>query len=174
MGAILLAMATLMPSEDIFDYENGEIYTDILRERLNLVRRHFSTFTYELIKDMLTMDEDKRPDFISLSNRLLPYQEDIRRKADLPFFRIRNNFEESFHSEKPEDYEDINKYSYEDKENPVLMDFIQNQMAQLSNQNKAAGNDYDNDDQYYKEVKSETMSEKKVQFELPETPESEL
>jgi hypothetical protein len=71
----------------------GKINFDMLNQRLDLVRKQYSAFTYELIRDMVTPKEAKRPDFIALSNRLLPYQEDIRKKVQLPFFRIRGNYE---------------------------------------------------------------------------------
>jgi len=130
LGATLLSLASLTHSQDLYDYDNAEFYWDLVAERLEIVRRTYSKFTFDLIRDMLKPSQDARPDFISLSNRLLPYQEDIRNKEELPFFGIRAPFEER--EEDEEGLNNIDRYTYEEKANPILQDFINSQMLQTT------------------------------------------
>jgi serine/threonine protein kinase len=78
LGATLLGLATLTNSEDFYDYQAGTINAALLEERLETLRNTHSEFTYELIKSMLIIEEEARPDFVLLSNRLLPFQDQIR------------------------------------------------------------------------------------------------
>lgn len=128
LGATLLSLASLTHSQDLYDYDNADFSWELLAERLELVRRTYSKFTFDLIRDMLHPSQDSRPDFISLSNRLLPYQEDIRNREELPFFGIRAPFEER----EEEEGLDIDRYTYEEKANPILQDFINSQMLQTT------------------------------------------
>jgi len=80
LGATLLSVATLTNSEDLYDYENGTINEALVQERLEQVRLSFSTFTYELIRDMLRVEEAERPDFVQLNERFTPYRENIRER----------------------------------------------------------------------------------------------
>jgi len=134
LGATLLSLASLTHSQDLYDYDNADFSWELLSERLEIVRRTYSKFTFELIRDMLHPSQDSRPDFISLSNRLLPYQEDIRNKEELPFFGIRAPFEEK----EEEEVLNIDRYTYEEKANPILQDFINSQMLQTTTR-KGAG-----------------------------------
>jgi len=85
LGATLLGLATLTHSEELFDYKNGALNEHLLRDRLEKVQAMYSTFTYELILEMLAYDDYNRPNFIDIEDKLLPYHEVIRRKRPLPF-----------------------------------------------------------------------------------------
>mmetsp|Transcript_8850 Transcript_8850/g.7822 ORF Transcript_8850/g.7822 Transcript_8850/m.7822 type:complete len:335 (-) Transcript_8850:835-1839(-) len=87
LGMTLLSLATLAQSEELYDYDQGTIDGIMLEQRLELVRNGYSNFTYELIRDMLIEDDEERPDFVALSNRLMPYQDDIRKGLELPFYK---------------------------------------------------------------------------------------
>ena len=130
LGVTLLSLASFSHSQDFYDYKNGKMHLSILEERLELVRKSYSKFTFELIRDMVRISEEARPDFISLSNRLLPYQEEIRSKSELPFYGIRARHIERI---EEEDELDISRYTYQEKENPILKDFINDQIFQTSN-----------------------------------------
>lgn len=86
-GITALALATLTNPEEFYDYTEGKIKTELIDSKLEQVKATYSFFTYELIKDCLTVDPAQRPDFVLLSNRLAPYQDDIRRRAPLAFFK---------------------------------------------------------------------------------------
>lgn len=81
LGASLLSVATLTNSEDFYNYEKGLINEPLLNERLGKVRNTYSPFTFELIRDMLSINETTRPDFISLESRVAPYREKIRART---------------------------------------------------------------------------------------------
>jgi serine/threonine protein kinase len=78
LGATLLEVATLTNSVDLYDYETGKLNEELLKQRLEEVRLNNSRFTYELIRDMLTIEEVVRPDFVQLNERFNPYRENIR------------------------------------------------------------------------------------------------
>jgi serine/threonine protein kinase len=83
LGATLLSVATLTNSEDLYDYESGTVNENLLQERLDRVRIFYSTFTYELIRDMLVLNEEERTDFTQLDTRVLPYRDNIRARLTL-------------------------------------------------------------------------------------------
>jgi len=89
LGATLLSLASLSKSEELYDYDYGTFDLDQMKQRLEKVRKNFSKFTYELIRDMLRLPEDSRPDFNTLATRLRPFQDDIVKKGELPFFAQR-------------------------------------------------------------------------------------
>lgn len=83
LGATLLSVATLTNSEDLFNYEKGTINDDLINERLDKVRSRYSPFTYELIRDMLIIDQARRPDFVDLEAKLNPHKEAIRSRTPI-------------------------------------------------------------------------------------------
>jgi len=83
LGATLLNAATLNNSEDLYDYQTGTINQELLNERLEIIRAHYSDFTYNMIKDMLQIEEINRPDFAELEQRISPYREAIRDREDM-------------------------------------------------------------------------------------------
>eukprot|EP00330_Aristerostoma_sp_ATCC50986_P002150 CAMPEP_0114588448 /NCGR_PEP_ID=MMETSP0125-20121206/11148_1 /TAXON_ID=485358 ORGANISM="Aristerostoma sp., Strain ATCC 50986" /NCGR_SAMPLE_ID=MMETSP0125 /ASSEMBLY_ACC=CAM_ASM_000245 /LENGTH=477 /DNA_ID=CAMNT_0001784849 /DNA_START=51 /DNA_END=1484 /DNA_ORIENTATION=+ len=87
LGMTLLGCGSLSNSEELYDYEAGTLSQEMLEQRLEIIRNNYSNFTYELIRDMLNTNEEERPDFVVLSNRLMPYQEDIQKRVRLPFFK---------------------------------------------------------------------------------------
>ena len=84
LGATLLSIATLTNSEDFYNYENGTINEALLAERLEKVRYSYSFYTYELIRDMLYVDELKRTDFVQLDARIHPFRSSIQTRLGLP------------------------------------------------------------------------------------------
>ena len=145
LGMTLLSLASLTVSQEIYDYETGTFHVDLLQDRIELVRKSYSKFTFELIRDMLKFNEEARPDFIALSNRLTPYQEEIRLKGELPFFGIRAPYEEK---QENEDEFDINKYTYQENDNPFLNDFITSQIHQTTNRKVNVSNGRPQEDYY--------------------------
>lgn len=88
LGATLLWAASLSSSEDLYDYDNGKLENSQIQERVEGLRHRYSSFTVDLIQDMLNEHAASRPDFISLSNKLLPYREDILKGNNLSFYKI--------------------------------------------------------------------------------------
>jgi len=83
LGLTLLSLASLSSNEEIYNLEEGTFNEALLNEKLEKIRFRYSPFTWDLIKSMLTVSEESRPDFVSLNNTLLPYQESIRSGASL-------------------------------------------------------------------------------------------
>jgi serine/threonine protein kinase len=102
LGATLLGLSTLTNSEDFYDYQAGTVNASLLDERLSTLKRTHSDFTYDLIKSMLAIEEEARPDFVMLSNRLLPYQDQIR-SGYVNFGRGNFQFETAKRSALPTD-----------------------------------------------------------------------
>jgi serine/threonine protein kinase len=82
LGVTLLSLAALASSEDLYDYGAGTFNNALLQERVESLRGRYSDFTLELICSMLQAEEENRPDFVALSNKLLPYKDEIRRGTE--------------------------------------------------------------------------------------------
>lgn len=83
LGMTLLSAATITHSEDLYNYENGTIDFNGLNQRLEKVRISYSDFTYNLIREMLTEEVSKRPDFIGLEARIAPYRQNIKQRLSI-------------------------------------------------------------------------------------------
>jgi len=87
LGVTLLSLGTLTSHEELYDHKEGTIDQTLLQGRIDALRRRYSHFTCDLIESMLTVDTEKRPNFASLSNTLLPYQSEIREGSAIPIVR---------------------------------------------------------------------------------------
>lgn len=135
LGMTLLSAATLAKSEDLYDYEENKLNSDLFQERIEELRRRYSTFTSDLIISMLREEPEARPSFPELSHKLLPYTEAIRGGQELPFTKdgrasVRQEASRpSLREGIPIIIEDlptfdISKYSYKDRISPFLEHFI--------------------------------------------------
>jgi len=70
LGATLLSLATLIRSEDLYNYEQGTIDFALLDSRLKQIEGLYSPVFNHFLRDLLTFEESKRPDFIQLVDKL--------------------------------------------------------------------------------------------------------
>jgi len=70
LGATLLSLATLTRSEDLYDFENATIDFALLEKRIKFVEDIYSPTFSVLLKELLTVEEKERPDFVQLQERL--------------------------------------------------------------------------------------------------------
>jgi len=71
LGMLILECATLKPSSLIYDYNNFSINLTLLSNRLLEVKERYPKAFYNLLRDMLRLEEDQRPDFIRIKQKLV-------------------------------------------------------------------------------------------------------
>jgi serine/threonine protein kinase len=70
LGASILSLATLTKSEDLYNFEAATMDLALLEKRIKMVENTYSPTFSRLLRELLTVDEKLRPDFIQLSDRL--------------------------------------------------------------------------------------------------------
>lgn len=66
LGMVLLECATLKRSYQCYDWNNYTVNLNVLSQRLLEVKDRYSDVFYEIIREMVRFDEEKRPDFAIL------------------------------------------------------------------------------------------------------------
>ena len=153
-GITLLSCATLSKAEEFYDYEKGVMNYLVVAERLQKLQKNYSALVYELISEMLKIDEEERPDFIKLKEILRPHAEAIQKKEvlivdspkriiDTPE-RVRKSSRN--HSERityilnsssplnvdPLSDFDISAYSYAERVEPVITQNVNSQIQRIN------------------------------------------
>jgi len=70
LGLTLLESATLKPSTQIYDWNNCSINLNMLSSRLLEVKERYSPELFKIIREMISLQEEQRPDFIKLKEIL--------------------------------------------------------------------------------------------------------
>jgi len=70
MGMTFLECATLKKSTHVYDWNNFTVNPNILAARLEEVKKRYSATLYEMIKDMVEIEEGDRMDFIQLKQHI--------------------------------------------------------------------------------------------------------
>ena len=68
LGLTILECATLKPSAHVYDWNNYTVNLNMLSARLLEVKDRYSTMFYELLREMLRVQESQRPDFLGLKD----------------------------------------------------------------------------------------------------------
>jgi len=107
LGATILSLATLSRSEDLYNFEKATMDLTLLETRLRFVDATYSPTFARLLRELLTVDEKLRPDFIQLNDRLhigdiiQSYQEKshLPSYAKVPYVKIINGlaYSETLH-----------------------------------------------------------------------------
>lgn len=71
LGMVLLEAATLKKSSSIYDWNNYTMNLNSFSNRLLEVKNRYSNEVYELLRWMLRLEENQRPDFIQLKKHLV-------------------------------------------------------------------------------------------------------
>ena len=83
LGITLLSCATLSRAEEFYDYKKAVIDFLLIAEKLKKLQKIYSIFVYELISEMLKVDEEERPDFIKLKEISVSVTEPFKKKEIL-------------------------------------------------------------------------------------------
>ena len=153
-GITLLSCATLSRAEEFYDYEKATMNYLVVAEKLQKLQKKYSALVYELISEMLKIDEEERPDSIKLKEILAPHAEAIKKKEilivdqpkriiDTPE-RVRNSsrnhnerISNILNSSSPLNVDplsdfDIGAYSYSERVEPVITQNINSQIKSIN------------------------------------------
>ena len=70
LGATLLSISTLSRSEDLYNFEENTIDYNLLNARLERVEATYSPSFSKLLRELLEVNPENRPDFVDLNSRL--------------------------------------------------------------------------------------------------------
>ena len=71
LGMTFIEMATLEKISQCYDWEKCEINLNMLEDRLIEIKRRYSERIYLIIREMIRFNEEERPDFLLLKEKIL-------------------------------------------------------------------------------------------------------
>lgn len=69
LGATMLSLATLTNSQDLYNYEKGTMNYQLLESRIKQAGDFYSPTMVSLLRELLTIEEYRRPDFLQLKDK---------------------------------------------------------------------------------------------------------
>ena len=90
LGMTILEMATLEKSRECYNFSNYSINEQLLNSRLSSVQTRYSSQLAQVLRRMLSYDENLRPNFGQLHNELSPYRNQPIERSQINQTKIHN------------------------------------------------------------------------------------